>query len=211
MVKMPHLSNFFKEGLGYLKARKTIFLFGVASIIPAIVTNFYNIVLPPYVIDAINADSVVFGISDMFYGIGGLASGFLMSMIAKKLSNKWAILLFFIFSSLNLFILFLNTSAFVLFIGSLVFGFLHSGVRIVMNSQLMTQVNPQYMGRATSVWSGISLLINAAGASFLGVMMDVTHARIGFLVMSSLMAVGFLFILGLFSQFKKHIDRDVKQ
>ncbi|MCL1990226.1 MAG: MFS transporter [Defluviitaleaceae bacterium] len=193
--------SMFKEGVEYLRKKKSIFLFGLVSVIPVVVTSFYNVVLPSYVVDVVEANSFIFGLSDMFYGVGGLTSGFLMGLMVKRISNEKLVLLLFLFSSVNLFILFINTYFLVLFFGSFIFGLIHSGTRIVMNTKLMEYVEPKYMGRATSVWMGISFLINALGASLLGLVMDATHAGFGFLIMSCLMIFGFVVILSLLPMF----------
>ena len=85
----------FKEGLNYLRERPAVFLLGVASIIPMVSAMVFNVVLPGYVSGPVNGDSVVFGLSDMFYGIGGLVSGFVAASLAKRLSNTKAIVLLF--------------------------------------------------------------------------------------------------------------------
>ncbi|MFP7177091.1 MFS transporter, partial [Priestia filamentosa] len=86
----------FKGGLSYLNNQKLLFIFGVVSIIPLVSTMIFNVVVPSYVSDSLHAGSVVFGITDMFYGVGGLVSGFLAAPLAKRLSSKYAIFLFFI-------------------------------------------------------------------------------------------------------------------
>lgn len=90
--------KFFKSfiaGLSYLRKRKVIFVFGIITIIPLAVTMIYNVVLPAYVNEISKNSSIVFGISDMFYGIGGLVSGFGVALIIKKMRSNQIIFLFF--------------------------------------------------------------------------------------------------------------------
>ncbi|WP_242862347.1 MFS transporter [Clostridium botulinum] len=89
--------KFFKSfiaGLSYLRKRKVIFVFGIITIIPLAVTMIYNVVLPAYVDEISKNSSIVFGISDMFYGIGGLVSGFGVALIIKKMRSNQIIFLF---------------------------------------------------------------------------------------------------------------------
>ena len=179
-------------GIRYLTRHPRLFLFGIVSIIPVAVTNFYNVVLPSYVADVVGADSFVFGIADMFYGVGGLLAGYFIAGLSKKLSQNQIIKVCFLFSTLNLIMLFKNETALLLFFGSAVFGMVHSGVRIAMNTTLMEKVEPAYMGRATAVWTGISLILQAVGASSLGLLMEATHGGFGWALMAAMMLIGLM-------------------
>lgn len=200
IVNPSHKEGFlksFRAGLGFLRQRKTIFFLGIISIVPLAVTMLYNVVLPAYVNVTLQSDSITFGLSDMFYGIGGLVSGFLVSLMIPKISNKQMVLLFFFIATIDLFSLYLNTTIVLLYLGSLFLGLCNSSLRIVMNTILMENVQKAFMGRAMAVWTGISLLIQAGGSSGMGFVIDRFGAGYGFLCMSVLMVaglIGFIFI-----------------
>ncbi|MBY6816990.1 MFS transporter [Clostridium botulinum] len=201
--------KFFKSfiaGLSYLRKRKVIFVFGIITIIPLAVTMIYNVVLPAYVNEISKNSSIVFGISDMFYGIGGLVSGFGVALIIKKMRNNQIIFLFFIIAISDLLSLYLNTNVFVLYFCSLLLGVSNSTLKIVMNTVLMENVDEQFMGRATAVWTAISLLIQAVGTSTMGIIIDNFGAKYGFLCMALLMFIGvisFVFIYSMINLIKK--------
>ncbi|AJF29547.1 transporter [Clostridium botulinum] len=201
--------KFFKSfiaGLSYLRKRKVIFVFGIITIIPLAVTMIYNVVLPAYVNEISKNSSIVFGISDMFYGIGGLVSGFGVALIIKKMRNNQIIFLFFIIAISDLLSLYLNTNVFVLYFCSLLLGVSNSTLKIVMNTVLMENVDKQFMGRATAVWTAISLLIQAVGTSTMGIIIDNFGAKYGFLCMALLMFIGvisFVFIYSMINLIKK--------
>ncbi|HBJ1646885.1 MFS transporter [Clostridium botulinum] len=201
--------KFFKSfiaGLSYLRKRKVIFVFGIITIIPLAVTMIYNVVLPAYVNEISKNSSIVFGISDMFYGIGGLVSGFGVALIIKKMRSNQIIFLFFIIAISDLLSLYLNTNVFVLYFCSLLFGVSNSTLKIVMNTVLMENVDKQFMGRATAVWTAISLLIQAVGTSTMGIIIDNFGAKYGFLCMALLMFIGvisFVFIYSMINLIKK--------
>jgi len=152
----------------------------------------YNVVLPGYVSDTLNADSIVFGFSDMAYGVGGLASGFIAAAFARKFSKNKAISSIFILAVLTLLIISLNQLVILIYIGSFLIGFSNSSLRIIMNTMLMEIVPKALMGRALSVWMGIALLLQAIFATVMGVLIDMFSPSIGFLCMSGLMATGLL-------------------
>ncbi len=201
--------KFFKSfiaGLSYLRKRKVIFVFGIITIIPLAVTMIYNVVLPAYVNEISKNSSIVFGISDMFYGIGGLVSGFGVALIIKKMRSNQIIFLFFIIAISDLLSLYLNTNVFVLYFCSLLLGVSNSTLKIVMNTVLMENVDKQFMGRATAVWTAISLLIQAVGTSTMGIIIDNFGAKYGFLCMALLMFIGvisFVFIYSMINLIKK--------
>ncbi|MBN1041920.1 MULTISPECIES: MFS transporter [Clostridium] len=201
--------KFFKSfiaGLSYLRKRKVIFVFGIITIIPLAVTMIYNVVLPAYVDEISKNSSIVFGISDMFYGIGGLVSGFGVALIIKKMRSNQIIFLFFIIAISDLLSLYLNTNVFVLYFCSLLLGVSNSTLKIVMNTVLMENVDKQFMGRATAVWTAISLLIQAVGTSTMGIIIDNFGAKYGFLCMALLMFIGvisFVFIYSMINLIKK--------
>jgi MFS family permease len=180
----------FKNGIRYLAERPPIFLLGVVSIIPLVCTMVYNVVLPGYVSTAVKGDSVVFGLSDMFYGIGGLLSGFIAAPLARKISQNGTILLFFLVSVLNLLAVAFNSTILLLYLGSVLIGLTNSSLRILMTTTLMESVSKSYMGRATSVWMAISLLLQTVSATGLGVVIDRYSPGVGFICMSGLMAAG---------------------
>lgn len=182
----------FKSGINYLTDRPKLFFFGVASIIPLVSTMMYNVVLPGYVSDTIGSGSVVFGLSDMFYGIGGLLSGFIAAPLAKKISNNGTVTLFFLVSVGILFGFAFNNYSIVLFLGSLLFGLCNSSLRILMNTTIMETVSKSFMGRAMSVWITISLILQAVASSVLGILIDRLSPAIGFICLSGLMLIGFV-------------------
>ena len=183
-------SDSFKKGLQYLRSHKMTFLLGIVSIVPLVATMIYNVVLPGYVSDTLNADSVVFGFSDMAYGIGGLLSGFIAAPFARKISGNKAVSMIFILAVLTLFGLAVNNVVLVIYLGSFLIGLSNSSLRIIMNTMLMEIVPKPLMGRALSVWMGIALFLQAILASGLGLLIDIFSPSIGFICMGGLMLLG---------------------
>ncbi|WP_085994232.1 MFS transporter [Oceanobacillus senegalensis] len=180
----------FTSGMKYLLTRMNVFFIGMVAIIPLVATMMYNVVLPEYVNDSVNGSSIDFGVSDMFYGIGGFLSGMLAEPFAKKFSRNRSVTILFLVSISFLFALSLNTYILFLFLGSLMFGLCNSSLRILMNTTIMETVPKSYMGRAMSVWTAIALMLQAMISPGLGVLIDSYSPGLGFLVLSGLMLVG---------------------
>jgi MFS family permease len=180
----------FRSGIKYLTDRPKVFLFGVAAIIPLVATMMYNVVLPGYVSDTLQSSSIAFGLSDMFYGIGGFLSGFIAGILAKKLTKNVAITILFTVSIGILIGFSFNNYVMILFMGSLVFGLCNSSLRIVMNTVLMETVPKAFMGRVMSIWMSISLLLQAIISPSLGLIIDSFSPGIGFICLGLLMIIG---------------------
>ncbi|USB31659.1 MFS transporter [Paenibacillus sp. YPG26] len=190
----------FKAGIGYLAKRPSIFVLGIVSIIPLVTTMVFNVVLPGYVSTAVRGDSVVFGLSDMCYGLGGLLSGFLAVPLARRLTQHGTILIIFLVSVLNLVAISFNSTIILLYVGCILIGLTNSSLRILITTALMESVSKSYMGRATSVWMGISLLLQTVSATGLGVIIDRYSPGLGFILMAGLMFAGLLVYYFLNSQ-----------
>lgn len=190
----------FRNGISYLMERPYIFWLGIVSIIPLASTMVYNVVLPGYVSLAVGGDSVVFGFSDMFYGVGALVSGFIAAALSKRFSHNLSILLFFVISILVLVVVAFNTTILLLYAGSMLIGLTNSSLRILMTTTLMEKVSKTYMGRSTSVWMAISLLLQTISATGLGIVIDRYSPGLGFMCMSGLMIVGLVMYYALNSR-----------
>lgn len=191
-----------KEGLSYLKNNAGIFILGIVAFVPAVVTAIYNVVLPAYVVDTISGDSVVFGISDMFYGIGGFLSGFIGAAVSKELSKNKSIVTFYLVAIGILVGVSFNRYALVLYIVSCLLGITNSSIRIVVNTIIMNVVPRAFMGRAMSVWVAISLILQAISSSTVGILIDSFSSGLGFIYMSALMFLGFVLVILLLKKYK---------
>ncbi|RIX59576.1 MFS transporter [Paenibacillus nanensis] len=198
----------FKAGIQYLAGRPSLFVLGIVSIIPLVTTMVFNVVLPGYVSTSVRGDSVVFGLSDMCYGIGGLLSGFLAAPLARKLTQHGTILIIFLVSVLNLAAIAFNSTVILLYIGCVLIGLTNSSLRILITTTLMESVSKAYMGRATSVWMGISLLLQTVSATGLGVVIDRYSPGLGFILMAGLMFAGLVvyYVLNSKSPWKQTIE-----
>ncbi len=190
-----------KEGINYLSSNKNIFIFGIIAFVPTVVTAIYNVVLPTYVINSINGDSVIFGMADMAYGIGGFISGFAAVLITKKLSSKKSINIFYLVAIGILIGVCFNKYAIILYIISCTLGITNSSIRILVNTVLMDLVPKEVMGRSMSVWVSISLIVQAVSSSLVGGLIDKYSPEAGFIFMGVLMFLGYFFSAFLFKKF----------
>lgn len=62
--------------------------------------------MPGYISHILHASSVSYGITDMFYGIGGLVAGLITAKLLEKMTKKNLLIDFFLIASLALLALF---------------------------------------------------------------------------------------------------------
>jgi MFS family permease len=188
----PSYVTMLSQGFRFLRSHPATFVIGVVSIVPLVVTMLFNVVLPGYVSRDLGGDSVVFGFGDMSYGVGGLIAGLTVAWIAARLSPKRLILAFFGLSAAVLGLLGWNSLVVGLYIGCVGLGLANSAIRILMNSLIMERVPEEYMGRAMTVWLGISLGLQCLFSIFFSSYLDRAGAGVGFALMAALMVVGLI-------------------
>ncbi|PTJ18117.1 MFS transporter [Staphylococcus succinus] len=198
--------NLIKEylkGWKFLKKNKVLFVFGVISIIPMVFTMIFNVSLPSYVTNTLKLTSIEFGLSDMFYGIGGLAAGIFSAVIIKKIPIKTMIFSLFLLLVLNSIAFISIQSAIYLFIGSFVLGYSISSIRIYMNTAIMNSISDEYTGRAFTIWASLSLLMQSFISPILGKGVDKLGDDVGFIII--LIASLIIIILLIFINRSKEI------
>ncbi|MGW8030629.1 MFS transporter [Staphylococcus xylosus] len=192
-----YLIKEYLKGWQFLKNNKVIFTFGVISIIPMVFTMIFNVTLPSYVYNTLQLTSIDFGLSDMLYGIGGLAAGIISTVIIKKVPAKIMVLLLFLVLALNSILFVSINSAIYLFIGSCVLGYSISSIRIYMNTAIMNSVSDEYIGRSFTIWASLSLLMQSFVSPILGKGVNELGDTIGFniILIVSLIMITFLFFI----------------
>lgn len=178
------------KGIKYVWNNKLVFNIGIISILPLIVTQLFNVSAPGYVSSILNANSVVYGLSDMSYGIGGLVAGFISGYLINRFSNKKLIIIFFALASLVLITLFVGRSIVFMYLCNFFLGLSNSSLRVSMNTILMSSVKKTFMGRVTAIFNGLAQLIEVFASTLMGTFNDKLGADFGFLVMFVIMIIG---------------------
>ncbi|WP_395430277.1 hypothetical protein [Fructilactobacillus sanfranciscensis] len=81
---------------------------GILSVLPLLVTQIFNVSMPGYISHILHVSSVSYGITDMFYGIGGLVAGLITAKLLEKMTKKNLLIDFFLIASLALLALFIH-------------------------------------------------------------------------------------------------------
>jgi len=190
----------FIAGIRYIGNQHLIFSIGMLSILPLIVTQLFNVTAPDYVVTILKSNSVVYGLTDMSYGIGGLVAGMVTGFLIAKVAERRLISWLFGLATLGLVVLTVTRLIPVTLACTFSLGLSNSALRVVINTVLMKRVASEYMGRTTAVWNGTAQLIEGFASTLLGFTNDSWGANIGFLLMAIIMLIGVVWSIKVLSK-----------
>lgn len=182
----------FVAGLKYIWEHKVVLNIGLLSVLPLIVTQLFNVSSPDYVSTILKSNSVVYGLADMGYGIGGLVAGLITGTLIIKFHDRSIIIVFFTTAAIALLTLYLGRLVSLLYVCTFLIGLSNSALRVVVNTVLMKTVAKSYFGRATSIWNGLAQFIEIFASSLMGLFNDRLGANFGFLCMFVIMFMGII-------------------
>ncbi|NDR98214.1 MFS transporter [Fructilactobacillus sanfranciscensis] len=102
---------------------------GILSVLPLLVTQLFNVSMLGYISHILHASSVSYGITDMFYGIGGLVAGLITAKLLEKMTKKNLLIDFFLIASLALLALFIFKLNLLTFAATFLIGLSNSAYR----------------------------------------------------------------------------------
>jgi len=191
-IMKESMISHFREGGSYLVQNKHIFLLGIVLYIPFIGSNVFNVAFPGYVSNYLKQDAAMFGLIDMFYGVGACLAGGVVLSLVRKMSSSKIVNVMFIVGIITGILFYVNYSVtFAIFL-TLVLGFCGPSIRTVTNTIIMEVVPDTVLGRVMTIWNALSLLVQSLLTFVLGQIMDRYGSHLGFLFYSLLMLVGLL-------------------
>ncbi len=168
--EVTHLGTLFdrlKIGFDYLKENPIIFLFGITSyMLFAFTLVELHVILPSYVHDFLQASGNVYASAEVYYSIGAIFSGVLILRLLSRFNTYFAITFLMMNVALAFYAMTFYKSLLIFFIGSLVLGITNAGVRILRTTYLFNHIPNNLIGRATSVFSSLNIIIRIILISF---------------------------------------------
>lgn len=157
------------QGFNYLKARPSLFLFGLASyMIFFSLLMVVQIIAPIYVNDHLNEPASMLAFFKGFYAFGAVAAGIIgLSIWIRKRNLITQIIILLIAGGCTYFILGLSQSAMILLICAPILGIANGGTRILRITYLVRVVPNWVIGRVNSFFTVANLICRI---SFIGVM-----------------------------------------
>ena len=147
-----------KVGVQFFKDNSLIFLFGVAStVVFATMLVLIHLILPAYVGKFLQEDALVFGVSEMFYTVGAIFSGFVIAWLFRKSNSIVAVIVL----SIMMIGVYLTMSQskviWVFYVLSFLIGVSNAGIRIMRITYMFNHIPNQVIGRTNSIFGMINV------------------------------------------------------
>jgi MFS family permease len=189
----PHPSGLAmaRDGLGYLRRHPAVAGFGIASVIPWVATISLNIVIVAYVLDILKLTATAYGLADMTYGIGAMASGVFAALLVTRV-GEWRAMTGVMVALIGCYtVLAVTPAAVPVFYAALFLaGFCSSGFRVITTAYLFKVVPNEMMGRTSSSFLLVSMVLQVVVTLSVGPLVNDTSARGGFVLLAAIVAVG---------------------
>ena len=159
-VDLGSILSRLKGGLYYLRNNKSIFRFGVLSyMLFAFTIVQVHMLTPIYIDNFLNEEVCVYAFAESFYSFGAILSGFLVYRLLSSY-NQYLSIAFLILSVSFAFLFLVFFKSLIFFFFTMFFlGITNAGVRILRVTYLFNNIPNNVIGRATSVFSSINVLV----------------------------------------------------
>ena len=163
-----------------------------------------HVILPSYVHDFLLASGNVYASAEIYYSIGAIFSGVLILRLLKNFDTYISVILLMLLVSMAFFAMTFYNSLIVFFVGSLILGITNAGVRILRTTFLFNHIPNNLIGRATSVFSSLNIIVRISLISLLSVpFFDLgDNIRWGYLIGVAMMLVSISILIVLYSRKK---------
>jgi MFS family permease len=159
-IHKSNLWNRLKMGTSYLNENRIVFVFGLVSyMLFAFTLVELHIVLPSYVHDFLSAKGNIYASSEIYYSLGAIFSGVLILRILKNVNPFLSVIFLMIIVAAAFLSMTFYKFLWVFFLGNLILGITNAGVRIVRTTYLFNNVPNNLIGRVTSVFSSLNIIV----------------------------------------------------
>jgi predicted MFS family arabinose efflux permease len=202
----PHESGLAmaRAGLAYLRRHRALAGFGVASVIPWVATISLNVVVVAYVLEVLGLGATAYGLADMTYGLGAMASGVFAALLVIRL-GEWRAMTAVMVVLIGCYSALAASPAAVpaFFVLLFVAGFCSSAFRVITNAYLFKVVPNDVMGRTSSTFLLVSMLLQVAVTLGIGPLVNHAGARSGFVLLAAIVSIGLLLLAGVAAAFRR--------
>ena len=210
-IEKTHTGSLFsrlKLGFNYLKDHHLIFVFGLVSyMLFAFTLVELHVILPSYVHDFLLASGNVYASAEIYYSIGAIFSGLLILRFLSRYNTILSVVVLMFVVACAFFAMTFSNSLIVFFIGSLILGITNAGVRILRTTYLFNNIPNNLIGRATSVFSSLNIIVRIFLISLLTIPFFSIgdNIRWGYFIGVVLMLFSILILLILFFNEKRKV------
>jgi predicted MFS family arabinose efflux permease len=180
-----------REGVAYLRRHPAVAGFGIASVIPWVATISLNVVLVAYVLDVLHLGATAYGLADMTYGVGAMASGVFAALLVVRL-GEWRAMTGVMVALIGCYTALAGIPAAIPAFYAVLFvaGFCSSAFRVMTTAYLFKVVPNEVMGRTSSSFLLVSMVLQIGVTLSVGPLINHTSARGGFVLLAAIVAGG---------------------
>jgi len=211
----PHESGLAmaRSGLAYLRRHPAVAGFGIASVIPWVATISLNVVIVAYVLRVMHLGATAYGLADMTYGVGAMTSGVFAALLVLRL-GEWAAMTAVMVALVGCYAaLAAAPDAIAAFYGLLFLaGFCSSAFRVMTSAALFRVVPNEMMGRTSSTFLLVSLLLQVIVTLSVGPLVNHAGARGGFVLLAAIVTAGLVLLTAVAAAFRRlpHVTVDAR-
>jgi MFS family permease len=189
----PHESGLAmaRAGMAYLRRNPAVAGFGIASVIPWVATISLNVVIVAYVLDVLHLSATAYGLADMTYGVGAMASGVFAALLVVRL-GEWRAMTGVMVALIACYAALAASPAAIPVFYAVLFlaGFCSSAFRVMTTAYLFKVVPNAVMGRTSSSFLLVSMILQVAVTLSVGPLINSTSARGGFVLLAAIVGIG---------------------
>ncbi len=190
----------FKIGIGFLKEHPIVLLFGNISYFVFVTTMVLNFVLMPnFVKNYLHASADAYAIGDVAFAVGAIVAGIFVAKLFSQQATVKGSILMALFSASAFAILMYNRQVGIFYLMAFLLGLANAGARIMRVTYLFNHIPNQIIGRTSSVFQVVNVLMRFGFIGLLSGAFFVSHIQYSFLIMS-LLCVTSAITLSLFYQ-----------
>lgn len=183
------------EGYRYMHKKPALFLYLTASLMPFIGVMVTNYVFPVYLKEVLHVSASIYGMQSMVYGIGAVAAGVVVPILAFKRGNEFSITVTIFVYAAAISAVILIKSIPLYFILTILLAFGNAGTRVARNAFMMEKVPNDVMGRVDSLFRLIGLGLRLILLSVFTGLSIQNNISFSFYILSFLLAASFVIIL----------------
>ena len=202
----PHESGLAmaRAGFSYLRRHRALAGFGVASVIPWVATISLNVVLVAYVLDVLGLGATAYGLADMTYGAGAMVSGVFAALLVVRV-GEWRAMTAVMVVLIGCYVALAASPATIPAFYMLLFiaGFCSSSYRVITNAYLFKVVPNEVMGRTSSTFLLVSMVLQVGVTLAAGPLVNHAGARGGFVLLAVIVSVGLALLAAVAAAFRR--------
>ena len=197
-----------REGVAYLRRHPAVAGFGIAGVIPWVATISLNVVLVAYVLDVLHLGATAYGLADMTYGVGAMASGVFAALLVVRL-GEWRAMTGVMVALIGCYAALAGIPAAIPAFYAVLFvaGFCSSAFRVMTTAYLFKVVPNEVMGRTSSSFLLVSMVLQIGVTLSVGPLINHTSPRGGFVLLAAIVAGGLALLAAVAAALRRVPDR----